>query len=669
MTLQIPTFAPPTASATGVSSGAGDKLANATSLATLAKVTVARLPEHILQLSSLSAGTALSPIELKVPQNLAIDGSASYYLAKAGSGNPGQAVLLASTTQNLQATLSAPQQQQLTSELRQAIATAQPPQTLTVNARITEVSQHALTFRLEGGKNATVTLPLTASQHAISAGDRVTIQVNANPNGSWQINVRKAGAHAEPQGSLQQQLAAKSAFVDTIIQNQLKNHGLITQGSQGTSLPGLNLPGATNNLLTQQFTRLINDTVHIQRLTVGGVGKLQLSETMSSQLPATPSTLTSALGSKADVLAKLPSFTPTDKTALSASGSNPPTAASAKEPPVNNLLSEADKKLVHDSIIRLSRQLLAETGSTKAALTQLLQALNNPGQTVSTDSKNLAQQLYNKLSSGVTDIAPEAGGKSASSADGKPQTQPEPPKIQGLQSLFASPALPVTGLSLMAPPSSSQFLSGLITLLQVTLAGRAVRQQPGLAKAADNPDSVVARAAGLPQGGGAARVAQDFAQLDSRSQTLTQIKTLLANHQQQKLNNAEARIQGQDNFHFILPVTGEKQAPPEVLIRREDNPQEDSKSGTGKKTWLLTMKLEIEDLGQLLVKSRVTADTLDLNLYTSSESLLVKVGDTFPYLIRRLQALGLYIESSSFQRGKIPASLDEKPYHLFEATV
>ena len=79
------------------------------------------------------------------------------------------------------------------------------------------------------------------------------------------------------------------------------------------------------------------------------------------------------------------------------------------------------------------------------------------------------------------------------------------------------------------------------------------------------------------------------------------------------------------------------------------------------------MKLSVGDAGELLAKTKINNDTIELRIYTSSDALLTSVIDTLPYLLRRLESQGLTVEHHSCQRGKIPKTMKDMPYQLFEA--
>ena len=241
-----------------------------------------------------------------------------------------------------------------------------------------------------------------------------------------------------------------------------------------------------------------------------------------------------------------------------------------------------------------------------------------------------------------------------------------------IQSLLTTPALATTPLMLTNPVTSSSFVQGLVALLQVSLAGRAMQRQPSLAALVERPDSIVSKTLatnGVPTGN-SSKVAQDVASLDARSNLLANLKTLLANHQQNKVSQVDARVQGQDSFYYVLPSLAQQTAAPELLIQREPDRHHKEQSATGKhRQWNITMKLEVGEIGEVLAKSKIKGETITLDLYVSNPVLLSRVGDTLPYLKQRLSELGLEVESSSFQRGNIPSTLNTRPHQIFETRV
>ncbi len=336
-------------------------------------------------------------------------------------------------------------------------------------------------------------------------------------------------------------------------------------------------------------------------------------------------------------------------------------------------ISVEELPVVAEKIRQISRQLLAQTGSTNEALSKLVNILRNPGIDLHGETKNVSKQLISQFLA----IQPETKAGPAALVTPMPgteKTEADPGKTADSQirQLLQAPALTTTPTALLSPPSSSGFINALVSLLQISLAGRAARTQPDLARIIDKAESVTARtisaSGGSSSGAQPARVAGDFAQLDSRTNLLEQVRSLLANHQQQKVQSAETRLQGQDTMFYVLPVSNDDQPPPELHLRSEERDSRDNTAERGKqRIWHLTMKLSVGETGDMLAKTKITDDTIELRIYTSSDALLTSVVDLLPYLIRRLESQGLTVEHHSCQRGKIPKTMKDMPYHLFEA--
>jgi len=242
---------------------------------------------------------------------------------------------------------------------------------------------------------------------------------------------------------------------------------------------------------------------------------------------------------------------------------------------------------------------------------------------------------------------------------------------QRLQQLISTQALVTTPINLTSPANASSFVQGLVALVQLALAGRAMQRQPSLKAQIDAPDSIVSKTlANMGVTAQPSRVSQDMHQLDGRQQLLSQLKTLLSSHQQNKIANVDSRIQGQDSFYYVLPSLSQQHSPPELLIKREQGGQNNKHAQTGERSlWNITMKLDIGDSGQVLAKSKIDKSTITLDLYASNDEVLRRIGDTLPYLHNRLTSLGLVVENTSYQRGHIPESLSSRPHQIFETRV
>ena len=239
---------------------------------------------------------------------------------------------------------------------------------------------------------------------------------------------------------------------------------------------------------------------------------------------------------------------------------------------------------------------------------------------------------------------------------------------RALQQLMTSPAWLQSPLTLSSPPAGQSFLSGLIQLLQVSLLGRHFKNVEDIdqalhrQRASSSKGSAPAGLLGAITG----RQVREFAQLDSQQNLLKQLKGLLAGHQGAKLGNMEQALQGQDSFYYVLPGLMPQQKPAELLIRRERERQPEQENQSTQTQWHLTMKLDIGEQGELLTKARIKDEQLYLDIYSSNQSLLEKVGVTLPFLLKRFKQLGLTVEEHKLQLGKIPETLATRPYQILE---
>lgn len=328
------------------------------------------------------------------------------------------------------------------------------------------------------------------------------------------------------------------------------------------------------------------------------------------------------------------------------------------------------------------------------SLASLAQALSSQAKGLSNSLlSNIAAQLAATQGKGA-EIAPVvsdshatiAGSKSNESVAGENESAIEVVKSgtkklaldmneqglsQRLQQLISTQALVTTPINLTSPVNASSFVQGLVALIQLALSGRAMQRQPGLKTQIDAPDSIVSKTlANMGVTAQPSRVSQDMNQLDGRQQLLSQLKTLLSSHQQNKIANVDGRIQGQDSFYYVLPSLSQHQSPPELLIKREQGGQNNKHAQAGQRSvWNITMKLDIGDSGQVLAKSKIDKSTITLDLYASSDEVLKRIGDTLPYLHKRLTSLGLVVENTSYQRGHIPDTLNSRPHPIFETRV
>ena len=124
----------------------------------------------------------------------------------------------------------------------------------------------------------------------------------------------------------------------------------------------------------------------------------------------------------------------------------------------------------------------------------------------------------------------------------------------------------------------------------------------------------------------------------------------------------------QETFYYNLPsALGGTIKDIELLIKREENDKENtSAEGKSNKTWQLTMKLAVGDLGELLTKAKIRANTLEINFYASNDTVKIQVMNYLPLLRRKLDSLGIEVSKSQCQLGKIPDTLQQRPHHRFQ---
>ena len=239
-----------------------------------------------------------------------------------------------------------------------------------------------------------------------------------------------------------------------------------------------------------------------------------------------------------------------------------------------------------------------------------------------------------------------------------------------IQALLATPLNPPP-INAITATAQGGFLSGLVTLLQVSLASKLQRQSNKQASKAQDlvPDLVKSLVPDISKVQ-SAKLMQDFRQFDSKHALSGEIAKILSSHQHHKLKSADSSLQGQDQLYYALPnILNPKADDIELLIKRETRERSNNEAETQASSWYLTMKLDVGELGQMLAKTQLQDKEIKLQLFTSSESLKIKALDALPFLQRRLKSLGIELIEKSCQIGKVPKKLQPEHYHLFEAKV
>lgn len=339
------------------------------------------------------------------------------------------------------------------------------------------------------------------------------------------------------------------------------------------------------------------------------------------------------------------------------SGSKSPSASQVSLASLAQSLSTQEKGLSNSLLSSIAQQLTA-IQSKGAEVTPIISDTDKPHAGVKASESFMGESVNatNDVNNGPKKLALDMNDQGLS---------------QRLQQLISTQALVTTPINLTSPVSSSSFVQGMVALVQLALAGRAMQKQPSLKTQIDAPDSIVSKTlSNMGVTTQPSRVSQDMNQLDGRQQLLSQLKTLLSSHQQSKVASVESRIQGQDSFYYVLPSLSQHHSPPELLIKRDQGGQNNKQTKAGQRSlWNITMKLDIGDSGQVLAKSKIDKSTITLDLYASNDEVLRRIGDTLPYLHKRLSSLGLVVENTSYQRGHIPETLNTRPHQIFETRV
>jgi hypothetical protein len=241
--------------------------------------------------------------------------------------------------------------------------------------------------------------------------------------------------------------------------------------------------------------------------------------------------------------------------------------------------------------------------------------------------------------------------------------------VNQIRQLLTTPALNLSVSQMSSPTSSQGFMSALVTLLQMSLSAKLARNQSSRAEHIITTLNNVLGSSSQVKPDITKKSLSEMSQLDQKHQLMKEIARLFSGHQANKLGNAEQMIQGQETFYYNLPsALGGTFKDIELLIKREEhnkeNPSADEQSN---KTWQLTMKLAVGEMGEILTKAKLRADTLEINFYASNEAVKIQVMNYLPLLRRKLDSLGIEVSKSHCQLGKIPDTLQQRPHHVFQA--
>ena len=248
-----------------------------------------------------------------------------------------------------------------------------------------------------------------------------------------------------------------------------------------------------------------------------------------------------------------------------------------------------------------------------------------------------------------------------------------------IRQLLTNQALSLSATQIISPVAGQGMLSGLVTLIQISLASRFARNQPQQGEKVSQGLNALFSSDPISSAGKTQSSApvspkglSEFAQLEQKHQILREISRFFAGHQSSKISNAEQLLQGQDSFYYTLPSAfGNKLQDIELLVKRENDTSKDQQNegAANSRIWHLTMKLSAGDLGELLTKAKLRQGTLELDFYTSNEQTKHQVMNYLPLFNKRLTALGIEVTKSQCQLGKIPDTLRQRPYQLLQTQV
>ncbi|MBF7072203.1 flagellar hook-length control protein FliK [Glaciecola sp. MH2013] len=344
------------------------------------------------------------------------------------------------------------------------------------------------------------------------------------------------------------------------------------------------------------------------------------------------------------------------KEALSTPNANPSQNKPLSSVDIKAIAKALDFGVLKNSLQELNKQSLVLSGSQSQSIASINSQLN----AVLTNSAELDQ------------LSPETQQLLKSIKEQLPKTDSNVPNLDSrtIQTLLASPLNPPP-ISALASISQGGFLSGLVTLLQVSLASKLQRQSNKQAsKLQDQIPDIVKNIIPTISNVQSARMMQDFRQFDAKHNLSAEVAKLLANHQHSKITSAESSLQGQDQLYYSLPNLLNKDADDlELLIKRESQEKKNTANEESVSSWYLTMKLDVGEHGKILAKTQLTENQIKLQLYTSTETLKNKALNMLPYLQKRLAQLGIDLIERSCAIGKVPTQLKPEHYHLFETKV
>jgi hypothetical protein len=333
-----------------------------------------------------------------------------------------------------------------------------------------------------------------------------------------------------------------------------------------------------------------------------------------------------------------------------------------------NLLAKVQEKPLAQSVI--SPSLLANKSEQINLIQSLLRIVQAKAETPAITLQSIEKALVDaEFFKGTTEQSSKQLVEQTLQQIKQALPQGKEQDMNQIRQLLSTPALNLSALQMISPTSSQGFMSGLVTLLQVSLSARLARNQSSRSEYITTTLNDVLSGTSKVKTSVTPKAMNEISQLEQKHQLMKEIGRLLSGHQTNKLSSAEQVIQGQETFYYNLPsALGGTFKDIELLIKREENDKESTSADEqGNKSWQLTMKLAVGDLGELLTKAKLSSDTLEINFYASNETVKIQVMNYLPLLRRKLDSLGIEVSKSQCQLGKIPDTLQRRPHHMFQA--
>lgn len=560
------------------------------------------------------------------------------------------------------------------------------PLVLSDNNRGLDIGQTVKVQLLQRGGQWIAQLIPTEPQHGSTAeklGNSAKASIAEN-----RASIRAALVNSSPivQHAVQQSLSSgislsstNSVFASLMSQLQLKpftqalqlSQSLLTQTNSNTGLQlTLKLNGEKLTVSAQmpllkidpQRAQVSNESWQQIRQLVSANSQINAGSTSTLNESKTPPPLLRQF-------LQLPVATSTQSSAQAPSSTDRVSLSNAVETKSGNAQREAF------SSDRATPQKLAE--HTQHALQSAIKQTFVKSEGASNNLQQLLQALAQLTSNQQADVKPIVE-KSLTQLSAITTQQPD---AQQIRQLIQLPAIPVQAQNIVQPQTSNSLVSGLVTLLQLSLASRL----PNKSASAQSPVmQIISVLTAINQGpisdvqskiAGKTKVqrkvSQDNPAVDPNGSVTKALSRFMSSHYLSKLSQAEAASQGQDMLYYAFPSTSAStQRDTELTITREKPSDSDNKRKRSDTTaWRLTLLLSVGELGQALCKCRLEEHALELDIYTSNERLKDTVLEHLPSLKKRFGSLGLELNSSQCQLGKIPETLQTRPYQLLQTTV